>query len=432
MTTTPSHTAPDHAHAATALEDRLAARVPGRPLPGSFYTDDDVYAADLRHVFGRHWFLAATEAELPEPGDYVTLDLDARSLIVIRDDDGVVRAFHNVCRHRGARVLTEPSGFVGNLTCGYHSWTYGTDGRLLHAPGLTGTDPACLSLRAINVRVVAGLVFLSLAAVPPTDVDDFAATLTPYLAPHGLARAKVAAQVDLVEAGNWKLVMENNRECYHCDGHPELSCSFFPTYGLQAHEVPDRLRAAHDRFLAAEAALHARSLALGLPDALVEDLVGPDLAHRVAREPLDGAGESFSLTGRAVCRRPLADLGEQRLGRLSVHTQPNAWFHVLSDHAVVFTVLPQAVDRTLVRTTWLVHADAVEGVDYDPAELTHVWRETNAQDSTFVALTQAGVADPAYEPGPYTASEYQVDHFLSWYSVRMLDGLVAARSVGAP
>ena len=78
------------------------------------------------------------------------------------------------------------------------------------------------------------------------------ATITPYLAPHALDRTKVAAQVDLVEDANWKITMENNRECYHCDGHPELVCTFFPTWGLEDHQVPPRLRAAHDRYLAAE------------------------------------------------------------------------------------------------------------------------------------------------------------------------------------
>jgi Rieske 2Fe-2S family protein len=227
-------TLPDRAPAPLAdhLADRLASqlqqRVPGRPLPGHFYTDPGIFEADLEHVFARQWFFAATEAEVPEPGDYVTLDIGRRSVMVIRDDDGVLRAFHNVCRHRGARILTEQAGFVGNLTCAYHSWTYGTDGRLLHAPGLQA-DPACLALRPVAIRAVAGLVFLCLAAQPPADIEEFAGRLTPYLAPHGLDRAKVAAQVDLEEAGNWKLVMENNRECYHCDGHPELSCSFFPT-----------------------------------------------------------------------------------------------------------------------------------------------------------------------------------------------------------
>lgn len=406
------------------LSHSLQSRTPGRPLPGRFYTDPDIFAADLELIFGTQWFFACTEAEVREPGDYVTIDVGTRSVIVIRDDDGTLHAFHNVCRHRGARVLTEPSGFVGNLRCAYHSWTYSPDGRLLHAPGLPeGADPACLGLRRVALTNVSGLVYLCFAADPPADVRDFTARAGDYLAPLHLADAKVAAQVDLVEQGNWKLVMENNRECYHCDGHPELSCSFFPTYGLEADQVPERLRPAHDRFLAAEAQLQSRCDELGLRHTTIEDLVAPHLAHRIAREALDGAGESFSLDGHALVARPLADLGETRLGRLSLHTQPNAWVHVMSDHAVAFTVLPLAPDRTLVRTTWLVHADAREGVDYDPDQLTHVWRETNQQDSAFVAIAQAGVSDPAYEPGPYTTSEYQVDDFLSWYVARMLEGL---------
>lgn len=436
MTTTVPHPrrAPGAALPETSTLTRLLLeREPGQPLPGHLYSDPDVHVADLDLVFGRQWFFACAEAEVREPGDFVTIEVGPRSVIVIRDDDGIVRALHNVCRHRGARVLTEPSGFVGNLRCGYHSWTYAPDGRLLHAPGVPeGTDPTCLGLRPVAISVISGLVYLCFSSEPPADVHEFAERATPYLAPHRLADAKVAAQVDLVEEANWKLIMENNRECYHCDGHPELSCSFFPTYGLTADQVPERLRAAHDRFLAEEARLRARCVELGLRHETIEDLVTPHLAHRIAREPLDGAGESFSLDGRALVARPLADLGEARLGRLSLHTQPNAWVHVMSDHAVTFTVLPIAPDRTLVRTTWLVHAEAREGIDYDPDQLTHVWRETNKQDSRFVGLTQAGVTDPAYVPGPYTESEYQVDDFLSWYADRMLEGRGTRPAVPRP
>lgn len=412
----------------TLTTEALLAREPGRPLPGRFYTDPEIFEDDLDQLFGRHWFLAGTEAEIPEAGDYLTLDVGRSSVIVMRGDDDQVRAFHNVCRHRGARLLTQPSGFVGNVVCAYHSWTYGTDGQLRHAPGLPeGTDVGCLGLRTVASRTVGGLILLSLAAHPPEDVDVFVDRLAPYLEPHGLAQAKVAAQVDLMEIGNWKLVMENNRECYHCDGHPELSCSFFPTYGLQAHEVPERLRPAHDRYLAAELDLQATCDRLGLPLALIEDISEPDVAHRIAREPLDGAGESFSLDGAVLVGRPLSDRlpTPRRLGRLSIHLQPNAWLHVMSDHAVVFTALPVAPDRTLVRTTWLVNAAAEEGVDYDLEKLTHVWVETNAQDSSFVALAQAGVTDPAYEPGPYLPQEYQVDAFVSWYVERMRRAEVA-------
>lgn len=405
----------------------LRERVAGRPMPGYFYTARAVFDADLDLIFGKQWFFATTEAEVPEAGDYATIEIGTRSIIVIRGDDEIVRAFHNVCRHRGARVLTEPAGFVGNLVCSYHSWTYGTDGALRHAPNLPeNEDPSCLGLRKVAIRVIAGLVFLCLAADPPNDIDDFAQRLTPYLAPHKLGSTKVASQVDIIESGNWKLVMENNRECYHCDGHPELSASFFPTYGLATEDVPDSLRAAHDKFLLAETDLQVRCDELGLPKTVQEDLVGPNVAYRFGREALDGAGESFSLSGRVLVTKPLADLGETRLGRLTIHAQPNMWVHVMSDHAVVFTALPLAPDRTLVRTTWLVNADAVEGTHYQLDDLTYVWTETNTQDSVFVARTQSGVTDPAYLPGPYTAAEYQVDNFLSWYVDRMIEGCGAS------
>ncbi|MFK5688415.1 aromatic ring-hydroxylating dioxygenase subunit alpha [Ornithinimicrobium sp. LYQ92] len=404
------------------LGSLLRERVPGMPLAGPFYTSPEIFEADLATIFGQHWFFAATEAEIPEPGDYVTITLGTTSVIVLRDDDEQVRAFHNVCRHRGARLLPERSGSVGNLVCGYHSWTYGTDGRLLFAPGQpAGLDPSCWGLRTVPLRSISGLVFLCLAAEPPADLEDVAARLTPYLEKHRLTDAKVAAQVDLVEDGNWKLVMENNRECYHCDGHPELSATFFLTYGLAEDEVPERLRPDHERYLAAERDLLATCARLDLPHTRIEELSAPATGFRVQREPLDGRGESFSTDGAALCRRLLGHVDTTRLGRLSIHTQPNAWFHVMSDHAVVFSVLPLAADRTLVRTTWLVDQDAVEGVDYDVDALTHVWRETNAQDGAFVARAQEGVSSPAYTPGPYMPSEYQVDEFVTWYVARMCE-----------
>ncbi len=203
-----------------------------------------------------------------------------------------------------------------------------------------------------------------------------------------------------MEGGNWKLVMENNRECYHCEGHPELACSLFPTYGYEDDEVPTRLRPAFDRYLAADADLRAACEERGLPHARIEELSGRSTGFRIQREPLDGAGESFTPDGTAVSGRLLGDLDTARLGRLSMHLQPNAWFHFLADHVVTFSVLPLAPDRTLVRTTWLVHEDAVEGVDYDLDRLTHVWRETNRQDGEFVARAQAGASARPTSPGP--------------------------------
>ncbi len=412
----PAADAPDR----TRLLDLLAERQSGRSLPGVFYTDEALHRLDLDLLWSRQWVYVGSVAEVPEAGDYLTVELGPVSVLVLRDDDEEVAAFRNVCRHRGARLVSETHGSVGNIVCGYHRWTYGTNGRLLHAPQLApGTDTSCLGLRAVALRVVAGLIFVCLAADPPGDVDAVAEVLSPYLAPHALDRAKVAAQVDLVEECNWKLTMENNRECYHCDGHPELLCTFFPTWGLEDHQVPPRLRPAHDRYLLAEADLHLACDQRGLPYEPVEDLVDRPLGFRVQREALDGAGESFSRDGSRLVARLLGDLDEPRLGRVTLHAQPNVWAHFLGDHVVTFAVLPLGVDRTLVRTTWLVHQDAVQGVDYDLDALTEVWRHTNEQDAEFVRLTQQGVADPAYEPGPYTEPERQVDAFVTWYVDRM-------------
>jgi Rieske 2Fe-2S family protein len=267
-------------------------------------------------------------------------------------------------------------------------------------------------------------VFISLADEPPADFDEVVARVTPYLLPHQLHRTKVAAQYDLIEEANWKLVIENNRECYHCDsGHPELTCTFFPTYGYEENQIPARLRPAHDRYKKAEADLEQACLDRGMPFAAIEELDNRSSGFRIQREALDGAGESYTLDGTAASRKLLGDLDIPRLGRATLHMQPNMWFHFLADHAVTFRTLPIAPDRTLVRTTWLVHEDAVEGVDYDPEHLTHVWRQTNTQDSQLCARAQAGVTSPAYEPGPYTPSEYQVDAFCSWYIDRLKEHL---------
>ena len=398
----------------------VADRRPGHSLPAPFYNDHEIFDLDMSAVFARSWIFVGTEAEVAEPGDYRTVEVGSYSVIVVRDDEEQVRAWHNVCRHRGARILTDQQGSVGNIVCGYHKWTYGVDGRLVHAGQQPPSfDPGCFGLKPVHVRTVAGLVYICLATEPPADFDHIAERVTPYLLPHQLHRTKVAARVDLVEQGNWKLVMENNRECYHCDGHPELSCSLFPTYGYEAADMPARLRPAFDRYLAAEDLLRRDCEERGLPYARIEELSGRETGFRIQREPLDGAGESLSLDGSAVSRPLLGELDTPRLGRLSMHHQPNAWFHFMADHAVTFSVLPLAPDRTLLRTTWLVHEDAVEGEDYDVDALTDVWRQTNLQDGVFVARAQLGTTSPAYEPGPYAPSEYQVDDFCTWYVERL-------------
>jgi Rieske 2Fe-2S family protein len=408
-----------------AIEAMVARRQQGMSLEAQFYTSPDMLDVDLKLIFGRHWIFVGSEPEVPEPGDYVTVQIGANSVIVVRDDDGGVRAWHNVCRHRGSRILQDRKGITGNLVCPYHQWTYDLSGKLIHAEIMkecvgAGTH----DLKPVALKNMAGLLYVCLSDTPPDDFDSMSAELTPYLAPHRIDRCKVAAQTEIVEQGNWKLTMENNRECYHCGGHPELLCSLFHFFG--EYEIPESQREDFARYQATTREMEGIWDESGLPWRAIEKLHGRPTGFRTERLALDGPGESYTMDASRACKKLVGGFTNARLGTLHLHTQPNAWFHFLGDHAVTFSTLPLAADKTLVRTTWLVDRDAVEGEDYDIDNLTAVWRATNEQDGAFVSWAHQGAGSDAYQPGPYAKSEYMCDLFCSWYTERLAAGLATA------
>lgn len=402
-----------HAEKMKAL---LAARTPGYSLDAPFYIDPAVFAVDMSVIFGGHWLFAGTEAEVGEPGDYFTADFGPHSIFVVRADDMGLKAFHNVCRHRGARLLNDASGFVANIVCPYHQWTYSPDdGGLIHAEASPSLDKKCFNLKSLHVRSVAGLIFVCMAKNPPTDFDEFAKHVQPYVQPHEIQNCKVAMQKEIVEEGNWKLTIENNRECFHCTGHPELLRSTFGLFGYTPDSVGDSRRGAYDQYQTTHAECKKIWEDAVLPWEEIQRLDDGPTGFRIERNPLAGPGESMTMDGRIASKRLLGQFTTPRLGRLQFHIQPNAWMHLQSDHAVTFVVLPVSEGKTIVRTTWLVHKDAVEGVDYSLDNLTKVWDATNEQDKFYVSLTQKGAQNPAYEPGPYAPQEYQVEKFCNWY-----------------
>jgi Rieske 2Fe-2S family protein len=408
-----------HRGVASDVAGLIARRRPSFSLEAALYTSQDVFDLDVELIFGRQWIFAGPEAALPEPGDYAKLDFGRYSIITLRDDDGGVRAFHNVCRHRGARLLNECNGTVGNIVCPYHQWTYDTGGKLLDAEGDHAFDRAQYGLKPVHIHNVAGLLFVCLAKEAPTDFDKFAAEFEPYLLPHGIGDSKVAYQMDIVEKGNWKLTMENNRECYHCGGHPELSVTAFGMFGYNEDNITPEKEAVLRQYKSVQSDFIRLWEGENLPWHAVEHLDDRQAGFRAERHPLDGPGEAMTMDGKAACKRTMGRLKNFRLGRLHLHTQPNSWHHFQADHAVTFCVLPISPGETLLRTTWLVHKDAVEGVDYELDNLIHVWRETNRQDQHFVELAHLGALSPAYEPGPYAPSEGQVDKFCSWYVTQL-------------
>lgn len=411
------------------LASLLAGRVPGRSLPAPFYRSEEVFRADLELVFGRHWIYVGVEPDVPEPGDVMRVDIGDASVLVVRDDDMAVRAFHNVCRHRGARLVTDEKTSVGNLVCGYHSWTYDLSGALIFADHMgPAFDKSCHGLKPVHVRSLAGLLFVCLAETPPADFDAMAAEMTPYLAPHGIADAKVIHQSDIIEHGNWKLTMENNRECYHCGAnHPELTVPLFAYgFGFAPETLDEVEREQADRYAGMVRERHAHWEGCGLPSREVEHLADRVTGFRTERLPIDQHGESQTFDTRAACRKLLGTINDPRSGGLSFWTQPNSWHHFMADHIVTFAVFPLAPDRTLLRTKWLVHKDAREGEDYDLDNVIGVWMATNRQDSDLVGLSHQGVTSPAYQPGPYSPfTEGLVEKFCDWYVGRMTAGLAA-------
>lgn len=388
------------------ISDLLARRRPGYALEQAFYTDPDIFRMDMEAIFYRDWLFVAPVCELPKAGSYITHQVGAYGVIVVRGHDGEIRAFHNACRHRGSVLCKAPKGTHPKIVCPYHQWTYELDGRLLWAREMgEAFDPAQHGLKMVHCRELAGLIYICLAQVAP-EFDSFAEQARPYLAVHDLSDAKVAHETTIIENGNWKLVWENNRECYHCGGnHPGLCRSYTddPTVtGIAEGVSPPHLQAHFDR-------LEAQ----GYPS---QFRMAQDMQYRLARMPLQPGAKSFTMDLQPASAKWLGRVEDDTAGTLLKYHYPSTWNHFLPDHSIVFRVTPLTPQTTQVTTKWLVHKDAVEGVDYDLKRLTEVWIATNDEDRQVVEDNQKGINSPAYEPGPYSPiHETGVMGFVDWY-----------------
>ena len=411
------------AGAADAVRELLARRAPGHTLPGPMYSGAETYAADLQHIWYAEWVFAGHEAELKQTGDYLTLTIGEYPLVVTRAADGTLHALHNVCRHRGAVLCSAQNGNTRRkLICPYHQWAYELDGRLYRARTWPDLAPEGLGLRTAHVASVAGLVFVCLADAPPP-IEPLRAMVEPYLAPYRLATAQVAADSVITEQGNWKLVMENNRECYHCAGsHPELAKTFPLAAVHSGGGTEEEVRATREVVEACEQA--------GLPSAY---RASPDHQFRVMRMALDHGARSMTMTGEPAVAQRFGGLPEQpeNVGDVLLYHYPSTWCHFQGDHVLTFRLLPTGPGTSQLRTTWLVPEGAVEGEDYDRERLTEVWLKTNEQDAALVALTQRGVTSPAFVPGPYAPVEEEgVEQFVDWYAALLGSRLPGSRPEG--
>lgn len=388
----------------------------GFGLAREFYADQDLFEVELEAIWYGQWLLAGVSCEIAAPGQWIKVDVGRASVVIMRGEDGALRGFHNTCRHRGSRICREDKGKSRNLVCPYHQWTYASTGELLFARDMGSSfDKGEHGLRPVHVREVSGYVFMSLAQAP-APFEEFEQVVRPYLAPHGLAQAKVAHESKLIERGNWKLVLENNRECYHCKvSHPELLKTIAEVEDLEDPKCSPGFREKSRQDT-------ERWDRQGLPHKLYR-------AHgwQIVRVPMT-KGVSFTMDGAPASRRVMGTLPDLDVGSTRLVSFPSSWNHALGDHAIVFQVLPLDAQTTQVTTKWLVHRDAVEGVDYDLTNLVQVWNATNLEDRTLVENNQAGILSPSYQPGPYSQEmEFGVIAFIDWYLGEMKSYLAAAR-----
>ena len=398
--------------AASRLPDLIRDQAPGHALARTFYTDPGIFEQDLERMLFKHWFCAGHAASIPVAGDYLVVALGDESIIVLRNAAGEIRALVNVCRHRGSRICSAPSGRVGagRLTCPYHAWTYDLDGHLLVAREMAegfeeGRRRGDYSLRSLPVRVAEGLIFTTFAT-DPLDFAPAARGLEAAAGVHGWATAKVAHRETYAINANWKLAIENYMECYHCQpAHPEFS-------RRHVYARPARQGAALER------AGRARAEALGI---FIDDV------DQYGAKALSG-GESVSVFRSVLSEGVVSATADDQsiarlMGRFGAHDGNSTYFDIgplsdflaYADHGVIYRFVPRAVDRTEMEVIWLVDAEAVEGRDYDVERLTWLWKVTSVEDKRIVEMNQAGINSRFFVPGPYSNQEPFARRFVEWY-----------------
>jgi Rieske 2Fe-2S family protein len=371
-----------------------------RSLPGPSYTSEAEFARERDRVLLTSWFCVGRADGLAEPGCYLAADVCGESIIVTRADDGGLAGYYNLCRHRGSRLVPRPGGqpsagpstagpvasgrFPGSVRCPYHAWTYALDGTLRAAPFLPALREyrAALSLHRVEVAAWGGFVFARLEPPGRGAEDSLEATLgeiTARTAAYPLADLRSGAQLHYEVAANWKVILENYNECYHCGPvHPEL-CDLVPAFRRGGGDL---------------------DWAAGIP-------------HR------PGA-TTFTSTG-TTRRAPFPGLPEAaRTRHFGELVLPNLMLSLSADHVAAFTVWPRSAAATTVLCDFLFHPAELARPDFDPSDAVGFWDLVNRQDWSICEQVQDGMGSRRFSVG-YLAPMEQPSADIGRYVAARLD-----------
>ena len=405
----------------TDLETLIARQRPDYGFEQALYNDEDIFALERQRIFSGRWLFLDHVSRVPNAGDYIVREFLGESIIVIRSHDDVVRAFYNVCSHRGSRICRKDSGRANVLVCPYHGWSFTLDGRLRNARHMPeGFDPSEYGLTECAIRVTHGLIFIRLGTTEREDFDDMVEPFQTLFEFYGLETAKIADQQVLPVKANWKLAVENNQECYHCHiGHPEFFETMSPEYVLAYGAGPgsgpeDAVREFEKRI----AEFEQRATELGHPIGSYVDPPESPFFRAHSRVPFHRDYQSMTEDGTPA-GPPMGAACAFDGGRTAITVDPFTIIIGSVDYACLINMMPKDVSTTETTMIWLVDGEAEVGVNCDPERVKWLLDVTIRQDGELAEGNQQGVNSEAYRPGMYSLHEAAAVRFHEWYLTNM-------------
>jgi phenylpropionate dioxygenase-like ring-hydroxylating dioxygenase large terminal subunit len=360
------------------------------PIPAAPYYKPDYFELEREAIFRRTWLQVAHVCELPERGSFVLrpLEIGKTTILIVRGKDDKIRAFHNVCTHRGTELVTQPSGRAGSFTCRYHAWNFGTDGKLRAAPEIErfSLDKSDCALKQVSLDVCAGMIFVNLDRNPRQSLREFLGGMAESLEGRPVAKADHFAEYVYDIDANWKLTYDNFQEHYH-------------------------IRFIHSRSIGSASLCPENPF--GYPAGFTFD--GPHRTQRIwyndafAPEPVQGT--AFGLLGKLAAERGWVDDPDYNI---YYNIFPNFFMLGTPTQNFTHTIWPIAADRSrgVIRVWWEgADASASErfGREFAMASLLDV----HSEDRAIIESGQRGLASGALEHIHFQSQEAPCRHFIN-------------------